>query len=91
MIDSARPGPGFSGLARAWLPAWWLGGQHRDQHHVGLAQHADGLDRDQFRVPGSDAHSDQALHREVTSAAAPQAAAVNLAAAAGWPAQCVCR
>ena len=57
-------------------------GQHRDQHHVGLAEHADGLDRDQFRVPGPDAHPDQPLRHDVTSAAIPQAA-VNLAAAAG--------
>ena len=36
-------------------------GEHRDQDHVGLAQHPDGLDRDQFRVAGPDPHADQAL------------------------------
>ena len=50
MIVSARPGASVGG-----------GGQHRDQHHVGLAQHADGLDRDEFRVAWPDAHPDQPL------------------------------
>ena len=71
---------GLGWLGLGWLGLGWLGGQHGDQHHIGLAQHADRLDRDQFRVPGSDAHSDQALHGVGTL---PQAAAVNLAAAAG--------
>jgi len=57
-------------------------GQYGDQHHVGLAEHADGLDRDQFRVPGPHAHPNQPLRHDVTSAAIPQAA-VNLAAAPG--------
>ena len=63
------------------------GGQHGDQHHVGLAEHADGLDRDQLGISGADAHADQPAH----GAAALAQAAVNLAAAAGWPAQWVCR
>jgi hypothetical protein len=81
------------GADDGFCPAW-LGGvagnrrsQHGDQHHVGLAEHADGLDRDQFGIPGPDAHADQALHGALTSAQA----ATNLAAAAGWPAQWVCR
>ena len=92
MIVSARPGPeatqrprsahnGPKFSAGAVVPGC-RAGQHRDQHHVGLAEHADGLDRDQFRVPGPDAHPDQPLRHDVTSAAIPQAA-VNLAAAAG--------
>ena len=62
-------------------------GQHGDQHHVGLAEHPDGLDRDQLRVAGPDADPDQPAHEAGTLAQA----AVNLAAAAGWPAQWVCR
>ena len=68
-------------------------GQDRDQHRVGFAQHPDGLDRDQFRVAGPDPHADQALHAALsfhTEGTFAQAAA-NLAAAAGWPAQWVCR
>ena len=80
MMVSARPGLGVGS------------GQHRDQHDVGLAQHPDGLDRDQFRVAGPDPHADQALHaRPIHAEGTLAQAAVNLAAAAGWPAQCVCR
>ena len=66
---------GFGGFGGPGIRA----GQHGDQHHVGLAEHADGLDRDQFRIPGPDAHPDQPLHGVGTLAQA----AVNLAAAAG--------
>ena len=60
------------------------GGQHGDQDHVCLAQHADGLDRDEFGIAGPDAYSDQAFHRADTSAARiERQAAANLAAACG--------
>ena len=64
-----------------------LGGEHGNQHYVGLAQDADGLDRDQFGVAGTDADPDEPHHGTLAFALA----AVNLAAAAGWPAQWVCR
>ena len=82
---------GAAGPAGSGVPAG--PGQHRDQHRVGLAQHPDGLDRDQFRVAGPDPHADQALHAALSFHAEGTLAqaAVNLAAAAGWPAQWVCR
>ena len=71
------------GAARFRVPGV-RGGQHGDQDDVRLAQHADGLDRDEFRIPGPDAHSDQAFHRAGTSAAGTERqAAANLAAACG--------
>src|SRR5262249_6623561 len=67
--------------------------QDRDQYRVGFAQHPDGLDRDQLRVAGPDPHADQALHAALSFhiEGTFAQAAVNLAAAAGWPAQWVCR
>ncbi len=75
------------GLRPALLGAVLLArpGQYRDEHQVRGAQYPDGLDGDQLGIAWPDTDPDQPSHR-----AAP-AAAVNLAANAGWPAQCKCR
>ncbi len=44
---------------RCFRPAPLAGVGDRDQHHVGLAQHPDRLDRDKLRVPRPDPDPDQ--------------------------------
>ncbi len=68
-------GPAGDGGARA--------GHHRDEDDVGLAQHPDGLDRDQFRVTGAHAHPDQRGHTEACWLAAAWQAAAKRAATCG--------